>query len=157
MLCVTLCTIATTPGVTSVENGASPAENLLLLKLLRFVGIFSQGWKGIRVLSLALLELCIGTLLHVIGFVEQKSTCGVVIARGAVRCIMGGGKAVSSAGASFAREYDLAPVHGGGAARKDCLQRLGFEQNLKHWALKGMRTQRELHLFKWLSASKWSS
>ena len=67
-------------------------------------------------LSLALLELCIGTLLHVIGFVEQKSTGGVVNARGAVRCIMGGvlcvrcimggGKAVSSAGASFAREYD---------------------------------------------------
>ena len=48
--------------MTSVENGASPAENLLLLKMLRFVGIFPQRWKGIRGLALALLELCIGTL-----------------------------------------------------------------------------------------------
>ena len=75
MLCVTLCTIAATPGVTPVENGASPAENLLLLKMLRFVGIFPQRWKGIRGLALALLELCIGTLKGVPKkvLIEKKS------------------------------------------------------------------------------------
>ena len=73
MLCVTLCTLAATPGVTSVENGASPAENLLLLKLLRFVGIFSQGWKGIRGLALALLKLCIGALPVKLGLFNKRT------------------------------------------------------------------------------------
>ena len=72
MLCVTLCTLAATPGVTSVENGASPAENLLL-KLLGFVGIFSQGWKGIRGLALALLKLCIGALPVKLGLLNKRT------------------------------------------------------------------------------------
>ena len=59
--------------MTSVENGASPAENLLLLKLLRFVGIFSQEWKGIRGLALALLKLCIGALPVKLGLLNKRA------------------------------------------------------------------------------------
>ena len=60
-------------------------------------------WEGLILLSLSKTRPKKCTCYWVCWTKEHD---GVVNARGAVLCIMGGGKAVPSAGASFAREYD---------------------------------------------------
>ena len=60
-------------------------------------------WEGLILLSLSKKRPTKCTCYWICWTKEHD---GVVNARGAVLCIMGGGKAVPSAGASFAREYD---------------------------------------------------